>query len=311
MMNGTYLDVNEAFAQVMGLKREEMIGRTSTDIGYITVEQRRLFLDEFRRKACVKNLELQMRVAGGELRQGLFNASKITIGGENFFLTMVTDIDDLKRTQEALGKSEEKYRLLTETIPDVIFTMDENLRLTYISPSITPLRGYTVEEAMAQSIVEILTPASLATATSAFARQMEMEPHESNDGNKTLTLELEENCKDGSTRWTESIFKALRDGDKKIVGLLGITRDITERKKAACERERLITERQMALSEIKVLSGMLPICSSCKKIRNDEGYWEQLENYISEHSTAEFTHGFCPDCAKKFYEKSHKGSDKF
>ena len=88
--------------------------------------------------------------------------------------------------------------------------------------------------------------------------------------------------------------------------MLGIARDIAERKKAACERERLMTERQKALSEIKVLSGMLPICSSCKKIRNDEGYWEQLENYISEHSTAEFTHSFCPDCAKKFYKKSHQ-----
>jgi hypothetical protein len=56
-----------------------------------------------------------------------------------------------------------------------------------------------------------------------------------------------------------------------------------------------------ALSQIKTLSGLLPICASCKKIRDDEGYWNQLEAYIEEHSEAEFTHGFCPDCMKKLY----------
>lgn len=60
-------------------------------------------------------------------------------------------------------------------------------------------------------------------------------------------------------------------------------------------------ELQKALAEIKQLSGMLPICSSCKKIRDDEGYWEQIENYITEHSEIEFSHSLCPECAKKLY----------
>jgi PAS domain S-box-containing protein len=306
MKDGRYIDVNTALAKVMGLQREELIGKTSTDIGYITVDERALFLDEYHRKGSVENLELQIRVKGGELRQGLFNASKITIGGEDFFLTMVTDIDDLKRAEQALRKSEEKYRLLAETVTDVIFTMDKNLRFTYISPSVTRLLGYSAEEVMAQSPADALTPASREIAMGAFAEEMRNEANGSDNKDRIRILALEEICKDGSTIWTETIFNALRDEDEKFIGILGITRDITERKKAAEERERLISERQKALSEIKILSGMLPICSSCKKIRNDEGYWEQLENYIRDHSGAEFSHGLCPDCTKKFYETLHQ-----
>ena len=74
-----------------------------------------------------------------------------------------------------------------------------------------------------------------------------------------------------------------------------------ERKQAETERERLIRELQGALAQVKVLSGMLPICSGCKKIRDDHGYWNRIETYISEHSDAQFSHGICPDCAQKYF----------
>ena len=74
-----------------------------------------------------------------------------------------------------------------------------------------------------------------------------------------------------------------------------------EKRKAEQEKERLIEKLQVALAEVRRLSGLLPICAHCKKIRNDEGYWTQLERYISEHSDVRFTHGICPDCMKRFY----------
>ena len=74
-----------------------------------------------------------------------------------------------------------------------------------------------------------------------------------------------------------------------------------QRKKAEAEREKLIAKLQKALRKVKTLSGFLPICSSCKKIRDDQGYWNQIELYIRKHSDAEFSHGICPDCAKKLY----------
>jgi hypothetical protein len=67
------------------------------------------------------------------------------------------------------------------------------------------------------------------------------------------------------------------------------------------EREKLVGELKAALAEVKTLTGLLPICSHCKKIRDDQGYWNQIELYLREHSNANFTHSICPECARKFY----------
>jgi hypothetical protein len=80
-----------------------------------------------------------------------------------------------------------------------------------------------------------------------------------------------------------------------------LQREIDERKRIEQEREKLIKELQGALTEVKTLSGLLPICAACKKIRDDKGYWNQIELYIRERSEAEFSHGICPECAKKLY----------
>jgi DNA-binding NarL/FixJ family response regulator len=74
-----------------------------------------------------------------------------------------------------------------------------------------------------------------------------------------------------------------------------------ERKQAAAEREQLIAELQKALTEVKNLNGLLPICSHCKKIRDDKGYWHQVERYISAHTEATFSHGLCEECLHKHY----------
>ena len=71
----------------------------------------------------------------------------------------------------------------------------------------------------------------------------------------------------------------------------------------------VIESIKKAMKEIKTLSGLLPICASCKKIRDDKGYWHQVESYISSHSEAEFTHGICPECAKKLYPGFRKKKD--
>jgi len=82
---------------------------------------------------------------------------------------------------------------------------------------------------------------------------------------------------------------------------------ITDRKKEEDERERLIAELQEALGKIKTLKGLIPICSSCKKGRDDAGFWHQVEKYIRDYSEADFSHGICPECAKHLYPKLYKG----
>jgi hypothetical protein len=85
-----------------------------------------------------------------------------------------------------------------------------------------------------------------------------------------------------------------------------LRKELGERKKAEQQREELIRELTRALSEVKTLSGLLPICASCKNVRNDKGYWEQIEKYIGDRSDAEFSHGLCPACAKKLYPEYFK-----
>lgn len=77
--------------------------------------------------------------------------------------------------------------------------------------------------------------------------------------------------------------------------------EIIERKRTEAEREMLVNELQNALAEIKTLSGLIPICAACKKVRDDKGFWNQIEVYVRDHSEAEFSHGICPDCAKELY----------
>jgi hypothetical protein len=88
---------------------------------------------------------------------------------------------------------------------------------------------------------------------------------------------------------------------------VGYLRDIRKTlKQTIIEREKTLQELHCALTEIKTLSGLLPICASCKKIRDDKGYWNQIEGYIQKHSEAEFSHSICPECAKKLYPEEYE-----
>lgn len=86
-----------------------------------------------------------------------------------------------------------------------------------------------------------------------------------------------------------------------ILCLVSVVTDLTAQRKEQHERERILAEREKALAEVRVLSGLLPICASCKNIRDDKGYWSQIETYIHEHTDAECTHGICPACMKRLY----------
>lgn len=109
--------------------------------------------------------------------------------------------------------------------------------------------------------------------------------------------------KDGNPALIEIHGYPVVDDTGQVVQMIEYALDITERKKFEEERERLILELQNALARIKTLSGLLPICASCKKIRDDKGYWKQIEVYIRDHSEAKFSHGYCPECAKKAMEE--------
>jgi len=135
------------------------------------------------------------------------------------------------RLDRKLRESEERYRLLAENVSDVIWTIDTNLRYTYMSPSVTRLLGYSVKEATALSMEETVSPASLETALRVMAEAQAKEGTRLESQPTSVTLELELIRKDGSTVWTESTVTYLRDSHGRLTGYQGVSRDITERKR--------------------------------------------------------------------------------
>jgi PAS domain S-box-containing protein len=122
-------------------------------------------------------------------------------------------------------------------------------------------------------------------------------------------FEIDHQDEEGITRSFSVASSIIHDQHDEQLAIVCVIRDITQRKKAGREREQLISQLQEALANVRQLSGMLPICSVCKKIRDDQGYWQQLESFIRDKSDVEFSHSMCPECEKKFYahlEQSEK-----
>jgi len=143
----------------------------------------------------------------------------------------VKNITRQKRAEESLQKSEEKYRLLAENASDVIWTRDMNLNLTYVSPSIEEITGYSVEESMALPNSERMTPASMELMANIFEEELKLEAQGDADPSRARTIEIEMICKDGSTVWVEVTVKFIRNQTGQAVGMLGISRDVHDRKR--------------------------------------------------------------------------------
>jgi PAS domain S-box-containing protein len=158
--------------------------------------------------------------------------SRIENGSTRLLQATVRDITDRKHAEETLKESEKKYRLLADHVNDVIFVLDMNLNYTYISPSVKILRGYKPEEVLKTPSMEMLMPSSRDLVIRTLSEVMELEKSEHRDINISRTLQLEMIRKDGTTVWTEVKVSFIRDETQRIAGILGVTRDITERKRA-------------------------------------------------------------------------------
>lgn len=207
-------------------------------------------------------------------------------------MEIIQDKTEIKKAEIALKDSEKRFFSLTESLVDTIYEFDLNGRFTYVNEAGLSIFGYSKDEILGSIRVQDTIPErdhgrSRKSVESIFKGDIIVEE-------RTFLR------KDGSVFVGEIHAGPVYDG-KKIIGARGLIRDITERKKIEEEREKLINELQEAHEDVNILSGLLPICAKCKKIRDDKGYWNKLEVYIQTHSDAEFTHGICPECSDKLY----------
>lgn len=178
-----------------------------------------------------------------------------------------------------------EWRLIFNSISDCVSIHDADFRLVAVNRSFIELFGSGEEALLGRHCFKLFHCSDEPWADCPHKKALETGRPASGEIN---LIHLD--------RVLEVRAYPLYDQGKRLDRCLHIARDITATKKAEAERNRLVTELSEALANVKTLSGFLPICSTCKKIRNDWGFWEQLEKYISDHSDAEFSHGFCPTC---------------
>ncbi len=246
------MKVNPAFTRVFGYQPDEVIGRNARFLYASPEEYRR----QGRLRFNVESLstpqepyEVDYVRHDGEVFPAEVVGTRVVDSHGNIvgFLSVVQDITERKQAQDALRSSEARYRLLAEHISDVIWTLDLQGKFTYISPSVKRLRGYEVAEIMKRPWTETIAPGSLSIAKEAYERALE-----AIDSGQPVQAEarylLEQPCKDGSTVWTETVATPMVDHTGRATGILGVSRDITERR--LLEQQVLDAQRMEAVGQL-------------------------------------------------------------
>jgi len=185
------------------------------------------------------------RIKAGRDRLRLQNKelAEKTIELENSQVKLAVDIIQRREAEQKLQKSEERYRFLAENMADIVWTLDRQFNATYLSPSIEKVLGFTPEQMMQRSMQEIISPESWKKVREVSARAFQQDAEPGEDPDRTITLEVEYYKKDGTTVWMEDTARAIRDHAGDIVGVYGVSHNITARKEA--EKQRLELERHL------------------------------------------------------------------
>lgn len=204
--------------------------------------------------------------------------------------------EDQKLVENELQNSKEVLEMIINNIPNQVFWKDSDLIYSGCNQAFAEVTG-------ASSPSDVIGKTDFAFHRDSTHAESYRKWDKKIIDNDEAVIDLEESFhnSDGSEGTVLTSKVPLKDKDGNVFGLLGICTDISERKKLERENQALITELKEVISKVKTLSGFLPICSNCKGIRDDKGYWNKIEEYIQKHSDADFTHSICPQCAEKLY----------
>jgi PAS domain S-box-containing protein len=200
--------------------------------------------------------------------------------------------ESTRERETALQRNEARYRNLVDTAQEGIWSMDKEGKTTFANRRMAEMLGYTPEEMLGRPVADFVHGDGSSVVSGILERR-----------SRGVREQYDHRLfrKDGSEIWGLISAAPIQDEKGKFVGAFSMITDITQRKKMEAEREVMVESLKEALANVKTLRGLLPICASCKKIRDDKGYWNQIEGYISVRTNAEFSHSICPECRDKYY----------
>ncbi len=285
--SGGCLDANGSMCRMLGYIREELI---RLSLAQVVVE------DETEPTATAASTTMAEGDCHRELRfrrkSGTFFCADVvaTKMPDGNMLTMVSDITERKRAIErtfaALRELNDVKAALDEHA--IVAITDSKGKITYVNDKFCAISKFRREELVGQDHRII---------NSGFhSKEFIQNLWESISDGRVWKGEIKNKAKDGSFYWVDTTIVPYRDKEGKPVQYIAIRADITERKHFENALQTTNRELSRALSQVKQLNALLPICSYCKKIRDDSNYWQSVESYITDHTDAHFSHGICPDC---------------
>ena len=201
-------------------------------------------------------------------------------------------IDSLQQEDRTLSELNDHFRQMVENSHDILTIRDADGRVRYTSPSIHHVLGYKQEELIGSTGFELVHPEDRATVENALAEFWK---------SPGARGSIQYRAKHANGTWVSLEVVAYNLLDHPVIrGVVINGRDISQRKQEEAGKDQMIADLQQTLANVKTLTGVLPICASCKKIQ-EAGNWQQIESYIRDRSQVEFSHTMCPECAELWY----------
>jgi PAS domain S-box-containing protein len=286
---GTILRVNQAELEMLGYAREDCVGRPFSDFCPDRSDVDNL-LGRLNRGESLKAFETQLRCKDKSLKQVQIDANVLHENGKFVHSRcFVSDITDRKRGEQASAY----LAAIVNSSDDAVIgtTLDGVIQSWNIGAE--RMYGHLAKEVIGRPLSLLVPPYRPDEPPSLYAR---IKNGEWIGSYETIRLH-----KDGTRIPVSLTFSPIMDQNECVVGISAIERDMTDRKAGEEERLKLIADLTVALGSIKTLRGLIPMCAWCKKIRDDKGFWEQVESYVEQHTEAEFTHSICPECQTRVH----------
>ena len=290
---------NASLMALFGYTREELLGASCT---MLVPEDIRGGVEAF-----LKNPEAAHKTSGTivETRCLLKSGAEIPIessnffwkkGNELFFGAIFHNISERKRIEKELQNERLFLQKIFDATGDGLLVSDEQGMIVKCSQSLLEMFACREQDLIGKHPLKIFADESSPQAAPDAIRMLM---------SRGSVKNFQARCKTYDQRAidVEMNMVLMRDNTDTVTGSVSSIRDISERKEHERQREELIKELQDALAKVQQLEGLLPICSWCKKVRDDKGYWQQIEAYIGLHTKAGITHGICPECAKKVLDE--------